>query len=84
MPKEVISNKTPKHSLEFRWSKQHGHAQVGVDLNQWFSFHEGDEEKDGEKNEYRSLFFTFESREDMNRAIRALRKMRDDAFGKDA
>lgn len=79
MPKEVISSEG--QSVEFRWSKNAGHAQIGVDLGQWFSFHE---DTDDEVSEYSSLFFTFESREDMNRAIRALRKMRDDAFGKDA
>lgn len=79
MPKEVIKG-IGRNRLDLGWTKG-SYAQVGVDLGNPFTFVNHDE---GEPETNTGLYFTFNSREDINRAIRALRKMRDDVYGKDA
>lgn len=75
MPKEVIAQKTPKNELVFGWTKgQEG--TVRIDLSNKFKFLDDDEIFTG-------LTFTFKNREEYNRAIRVLRKMRDDVYGRD-
>jgi hypothetical protein len=82
MPKETISN-VPGNALVLKWGREQDTGQIGVDFgDNWFSFHS--ELDQDEVPEYNSLWFSFESRDDYNRAIRTLRKMRDAQFGKDA
>lgn len=76
MPKETITTTGTNHSLILRWGKN-GNAILGVDLNNKFNFI-GDDEV------FTGLWFEFESREEINRLIKILRKVRDDTFGKDA
>jgi hypothetical protein len=80
MPKETISS-SEEQSLELRWGKDQQFGQIGIVFDKWFSFHEDWEMQ--EIPEYNSLWFDFSTREEYNRAIRALKKMRDKHFGKD-
>lgn len=75
MPKEIIARRPPNHAIELRWSKDH--AEIGVNHNREFSFTD-------EGFIYTALFFTFSDRDEINRMIRTLRKMRNTVFGKDA
>lgn len=81
MPKERISP-VPGRALIFAWGRARPYGQVGIEFgDDWFSFHSDLDEQ--EVPEYNSLWFDFESRDDYNRAIRMLRKMRDYHFGRD-
>lgn len=81
MPKETISP-VPGQALIFKWGRDQQYGQVGVEFgDKWFIF-QSDLDKD-EPHEYNSLWFDFEDREDYNRAIRILRKMRDAHHGRD-
>lgn len=78
MPKEVISP-FPGHALVLKWGREQDTGQIGVEFGgRWFRF------VDEPDQDYNSLWFSFETREDYNRAIRTLRKMRDAQCGKDA
>lgn len=88
MPKETIgremqtSEDYPRSRVILKWGRESGDCQIGVEFDEWFSFHK--DAGDREVAEYRSLWFSFETREDFNRLIRSLRKARDDVFGRDA
>lgn len=80
MPKETISDGLGG-TVIVGWDKEVGHGQLAVDLGRKFKF--VSEGKDSTE-EYTGLYFTFENRGDYNRLIKALRRARDGAFGKDA
>lgn len=82
MPKETIAGISADTALVLRWGRDDTTGQLGVDYGEtYFSFHA--DQHLNEVPEYNSLWFTFESRDEYNRAIRALRKMRDAQFGRD-
>lgn len=84
MPKEVFGRqqRSSDEPYQFRavlkWGADQT-CQLGVETDGWFSFHSGT----NEEFEYNSLWFTFETRDEFNRMIRSLRKMRDLQFGRD-
>lgn len=85
MPKETL-NGSFGDKVIVGWDKEVGHGQLAVDLGRPFVF-TSDLAKVGTKEgaeEFSSLYFTFEHRDDYNRLIKLLRKARDGAFGKDA
>lgn len=71
-------------SFEISWSKESSHVQVSIDFSreQWLQIAEG-LEKDPDVTKSAIYTGTW-SRDDINRAIRTLRKARDQAFGEDA
>lgn len=93
MPKEVIRGTLFKGSfVSVGWSKEHGDAQLGVSLGSQFVFVDKDRNPQSEwqspvtlenADVYEGLYFTFDSRDQINELIRNLRKARDSAFGKD-
>lgn len=83
MPKEVISS-VPGRALIFKWGRETNGGQLGIEFgDDWFSFHSDAVDINGTAPEYNSLWVDFETREDYNRAIKILRKMRDAQFGRD-
>lgn len=89
MPKETISP-NPGTALIFKWGKERSDGQVGVEFgDNFFSFSKDLNSRvevgsvRASVPEYNSLWVNFESRSEINRAIRILRKMRDDMFGRD-
>ena len=84
MPKEIIRSHNADQSLIFKWGRDDYTGQVGVDFGStWFTFHADRGNGVESEPEYNSLWFTFETREDYNKAIRILRRMRDAQFGRD-
>lgn len=81
MPKEVIKDGIGGQ-LIVGWNPEHKHGQVAVDLGRKFKF--VSETKDAQDEEFTGLYFTFHDRDSYNRVIKALRRARDGAFGKDA
>lgn len=85
MPKEVFGRSMqhdsdgPYSRLILKWGQLDG--QLGVEFDNFFSFH-SDLDKE-EVPEYNSLWFNFESRDDFNKMIRVLRRMRDTIYGRD-
>lgn len=84
MPKETIRSNNPDNNLIVKWGKESSTAQIGVEFEEWFTFHKDFLSGGEETPEYNSLWMHFDSRDEVNRTIRVLRKMRDDVFGKDA
>ena len=85
MPKEVIES---IGNLIISWDK-HMHAQIKVDNGNPFIFVDKQgkplvNEHGDEPLVFTGLAFTFDTRQDYNRAIRALRRARDSVLGKDA
>lgn len=76
MPKEVIESAV-NGTLTVGWDDKN--AQIGVDLGNKFQF---SSDKSGE--EFTGLWVTLTTRDDFNRAIKALRRARDTVHGKDA
>jgi hypothetical protein len=88
MPKETIgrqqlsSNASPESRVILKWGRESNDAQLGIEFDEYFVFNKDSHKKD--QPTFNSLWFNFETREDYNRLIRALRKARDDVDGKDA
>ena len=85
MPKEVIES---IGNLIISWDKNQ-HAQIKVDNGNPFIFVDKQgqplvNEHNDAPLEFTGLAFTFDTRQDYNRAIRALRRARDSVLGKDA
>ena len=87
MPKEVFgkqklsSDARDEYRAVLKWGREDHTAQIGIETDNWFSFNSDLSEP--EIPEYNSLWFQFETRQDFNRMIKTLRRMRDDVFGRD-
>lgn len=77
MPKEVIheyDGEDPK--IEVRWGGiDRGYVCVGVDRGEPFKFTEDDE-----NDQYTALYVLLDSKESVNRVIKALKKARNKTF----
>lgn len=80
MPKETVGSDNAGSKLVLQWGRE---GQLGVDLGDTI-FHFRKDLDVEHIPEYNSLWFHFESRDDYNKLIRVLRRMRDAQFGKDA